>query len=245
MHSEIVRAARLLMSATSVCASTGAGMSAESGLSTFRDADGLWSRFDPSELATPQAFARDPRKVWRWYRWRRTVLATVRPHLGHRVLAGWETRVRDFAVVTQNVDGLHHRAGSRNVIELHGRLDSARCTRCAYATCGLEDLGELPACPACGSWLRPGVVWFGERLPQHALEAAFSAAGRCDVLLLIGTSGLVQPAASLVPVARQAGAHVVEINPNESALSDLATIRIRADCGSALGAIDDVWQRAC
>lgn len=239
----INHAARLLIAADSVCVSTGAGMSKESGIDTFRDEDGLWSKFNPEELATPQAFRRDPVKVWAWYRERRQKLAQIAPHDGHRVLAEWETRVKDFTLITQNIDGLHHRAGSRNVIELHGRLDVVRCTFCDYNVQTLDDLGEDPSCPLCAKRLRPGVVWFNEALPEGALEAAFLAAQRCRVFAVIGTSGVVQPAASLADAARAYGAHVIEINPNPTELSYLANVCIRDGCQRALVEIDAAWRR--
>lgn len=230
-----------LRGARQIAVSSGAGMSAESGVATFRDADGLWSKFDASELATPGAFARDPRKVWAWYRARRAQLAAVQPHAGHRVLAAWEAGGldADLTVITQNVDGLHHRAGSENVIELHGRLDVVRCTSCAYLATTLDDLGEDPQCPACrDARLRPGVVWFGEALPEGAIQQAWRAAEACDVMLVIGTSGVVQPAASLAAVARQNGAFVIEVNPNETELTHLADEALRAPCGEALTTLD-------
>lgn len=240
----IERAADLLRRAASVCVSTGAGMSAESGLSTFRDPQtGIWSRFKPEELATPEAFERNPARVWEWYRWRRQLLAGVQPHAGHRVLAEWEERAIDFVVVTQNVDGLHHRAGSRRVLELHGRLDAARCTRCPYRVTGLDDLGPDPRCPDCGARVRPGVVWFGELLPADALREAQAAAARCDVFLVIGTSGVVQPAASLAELAHGSRAQVIEINPNETEQSHLADVRLRGACGEVLTRIDEAWRR--
>ena len=236
-------AARLLIAAHSVCVSTGAGMSVESGLDTFRGDDGLWSKVRIEDMATPDAFRRDPLKVWAWYRWRRQKLAEIEPHDGHRVLAEWEQRVRDFTVVTQNIDGLHHRAGSKNVIELHGRLDVARCTYCDYTIQTLDDLGEDPACPVCAKRLRPAVVWFGEALPVGAIEAAFAAAQRCDVLLVIGTSGVVQPAASLVDLAQVHGARIIEVNPNPSELSHLADVCVREGCRAALTGIDRAWRQ--
>lgn len=239
----IEQAARILTTAGTVCVSTGAGMSVESGMDTFRGDDGLWSKFNVEELATPTAFRRDPVKVWAWYRWRRQQLAAIVPHDGHRLLAEWERRVSRFTVVTQNIDGLHHRAGSRNVIELHGRLDVARCTYCDYTVQGLDDLGEDPACPVCAKRLRPGVVWFGEALPPGALEAAFDAAQRCDTFLLIGTSGIVQPAASLADAAKAFGARIIEINPNPSELSHLGDVCVRSGCRDALMGIDVAWRR--
>jgi NAD-dependent deacetylase len=237
------RAAELLAAAPSVCVSSGAGMSAESGMPTFRDEDGLWSKVNVEEMATPQAFARDPVKVWEWYRWRRQELAKIEPHAGHRMLAEWEERVDDFVVVTQNIDGLHHAAGSKNVIELHGRLDTVRCTRCDYQFQGLDDLGVDPRCPECEARLRPAVVWFGEMLPPGAIEAAFEAARRCAVMLVIGTSGVVQPAASLAEVAKSYGARIIEVNPNATALSSLADVCVRSGCRDALTAIDEAWRR--
>ncbi|MCG3129098.1 MAG: NAD-dependent protein deacylase [Phycisphaerae bacterium] len=231
-------AAAWLAASRALCVSTGAGMSAESGLATFRDVDGLWSKFNPAELATPEAFLRDPCKVWEWYRLRRARLAQIEPHDGHRLLAAWEARIPDFTLVTQNVDGLHHRAGSRRVLELHGRLDTARCIACPFQIVGLDDLGEDPRCTECGQRLRPGVVWFGEALPQSQLAAAFDAAERCDVMLVIGTSGVVQPAASLVDTALQHGARLIEINPHPSAFSGSADAFLRCTALSGLREIE-------
>jgi NAD-dependent deacetylase len=240
----IENAAALLHRANSVCVSTGAGMSQESGIDTFRDDEtGLWTKFNPEEYATPQAFRRDPVKVWSWYRWRRQRLAQAEPHDGHRVLAEWEQRVANFLLVTQNIDGLHHRAGSTKVVELHGRLDVARCTYCDYEVRGLEDLGADPACPLCMKRLRPGVVWFNEPLPPGALEAAFKAAQCCNVLVVIGTSGVVQPAASLADAAKAFGGQVIEVNPNRTELSSLADVIIRSGCRDALTAVDAAWRR--
>lgn len=240
----IERAAEFLNAARSVCVSTGAGMSKESGIETFRDDEtGLWTKFNAEELATPEGFRRDPEKVWAWYRWRRQKLLEIGPHEGHRLLAEWEQRVSDFTLVTQNIDGLHERAGSKNIVELHGRLDMARCTFCDYEVQGLEDLGPDPSCPVCMKRLRPAVVWFGEPLPAGAIEAAFNAAQRCNVFLVIGTSGVVQPAASLADAARALGAVVIEVNPNRTELSHLANVIVRGGCREALTAIDAAWRR--
>lgn len=238
MSTPIEHAARLIAAARALCVSTGAGMSVESGLDTFRGDDGLWSKVRIEEMATPEAFRRDPVKVWAWYRWRRQKLAQIEPHDGHRVLARWEARLPRVTVVTQNIDGLHHRAGSKNVFELHGRLDVARCTYCDYSVQTLDDLGEEPGCPVCMKRLRPAVVWFGEALPEDQLAGAFYAAQSCDVFLVIGTSGVVQPAASLADLARHSGARVIEINPNASELSHLADVCVRDGCRAALVAID-------
>jgi NAD-dependent deacetylase len=188
---------------------TGAGMSAESGVPTFREAQtGLWSRFDPAQLASASGFRADPTLVWRWYAWRREVVAKAQPHAGHHALAQAEHR-RPLRLITQNVDRLHQRAGSTQVTELHGNLVRSVCfERCgvSFDDPGLLPPGEPPRCPACGSWLRPDVVWFGEALDRGHLDDAQDAAGDCDLMLVVGTSGLVHPAASLPRIARGTGA---------------------------------------
>ncbi|MDH3337129.1 MAG: NAD-dependent deacylase [Gammaproteobacteria bacterium] len=202
-----------------VCVLTGAGVSAESGVPTFRDAQsGLWEKFDPLDLATPEAFLRDPALVWRWYRWRRDLVAMAEPNPGHVALATLAARIPRLTLVTQNVDGLHQRAGSKDVIEFHGNLFT---NRCFAEDCVVDcDAGaEVPVCPGCGSNVRPGVVWFGEAIPEHALDQSFAAAADCDVFLSIGTSSLVFPAAGLAEIAKQSGAIVIEVNPNPTGMS--------------------------
>jgi NAD-dependent deacetylase len=229
-----------LRSARHVVALTGAGISAESGVPTFRDAlTGLWSRFDPRVLATPEAFARSPAIVWNWYAERRDKLATVSPNAGHRALARIERLVPEFLLATQNVDGLHARAGSRKLVELHGNIARVKCSRehRVIETWSPAGDGLPPRCPRCGAFLRPDVVWFDETLPEEALSRAEDAAHRCDVLLVVGTSGEVYPAAALPHHAKAGGARVVEINPDDSALSALADDRIRAPAGIALPAL--------
>jgi NAD-dependent deacetylase len=234
------QAASLLAAARRICVSSGAGMSAESGMPTFRGEDGLWKNFRAEELATPEAFASDPLKVWEWYRWRRQKLVEIEPHDGHRVLARWEQLPgKQVTVITQNVDGLHHRAGSEDVIELHGRLDVVRCMGCPYEIASLEDFGPEPRCERCGARLRPGVVWFGESLPTEQLINAQQAIEQCDLLLVIGTSGVVYPAAGLVQVAHERQADIVEINPNATELSHLVAVCLRQGCREALLALDD------
>lgn len=194
---------------------TGAGMSAESGVPTFREAQtGLWARFDPMELATPEAFERHPRRVLDWYAWRRERVAAAYPHAGHKALARWEAERPQLLIVTQNVDGLHQRGGSKRVVELHGRIDRDRCHHCGRRAGALDR-----ACIECGGPLRPDVVWFGERLPEQALVQAFQAVTEADLVLSVGTSTLVQPAASLPDEALSAGVPVVEINPEPTPLS--------------------------
>lgn len=211
---------------------TGAGMSAESGIPTFRDAlTGLWARFDPQHLATPEAFHEDPALVWGWYRWRAALVLRARPNAGHLGLAELEEAGHDVTVVTQNVDDLHERAGSTRVLHLHGSLFASRCIKCGAAPAA-EPLRENvdavpaegsreapPACTACGGRLRPGVVWFGEGLPESAWLQAQDAVAACDLLLVIGTSNLVYPAAALPLAALEAGTPVLEINPQPTALS--------------------------
>src|SRR5690606_23111653 len=191
----------------------------ESGLPTFREPQtGLWARYRPEELATPEAFARDPELVWRWYEWRRSLVAAAEPNAAHRALVRIEALVPRFTLITQNVDGLHERAGSRGVIELHGRIQRTKCSREGTVVEARDDDGSVPPrCGSCGAALRPDVVWFGESLPAGALERAADAAADCDVLLVIGTSGVVYPAAGLVPIARRAGAAIVVVNTAQPA----------------------------
>ena len=234
-----------LRAARHVAVLTGAGISAESGVPTFRDAlTGLWARFDPLELATPSAFARHPKLVWDWYAERRERIASVAPNPGHYALATMETRIPDFLLATQNVDGLHARAGSRRLVELHGNIARVKCSRehVVIERWSAPEDGLPPRCPGCGAFLRPDVVWFEELLPEDALRRAEDAAHRCDVLLVVGTSGEVYPAAALPHYAQANGARVVEINPEETAITALANDRIRAPSGIALPALRDaVW----
>ena len=233
-----IELARALRNARFVAALTGAGISAESGLATFRDATGLWARFDPHELATPSAFARNPKLVWDWYAWRREGVATVHPNAGHHALAALEERVTEFLLVTQNVDGLHQRAGSRRIVELHGNITRVKCSREGVIVEHWDaPQGEVPRCANCGAFLRPDVVWFEELLPADALAAAEDAARRCDLLLVVGTSAEVYPAAGLPMLAREGGATVVEINPNPTALSPHVDYALRGPSGTLLPAL--------
>ncbi len=226
---------------------TGSGVSAESGVATFRDAlTGLWSKFDPDELATPEGFRRDPQVVWDWYADRRRLMRTVEPNAGHRALAEMERHIAQFSLITQNIDGLHRRAGSRQVIELHGNIMRVKCFKEGTVVDSWPQDGERPPrCPRCGSYLRPDVVWFGELLPEQALRAAREAARTCDIFLSIGTSGVVEPAASIPLEARTAGAIVVEVNPDSTPLSRLATFRLAGPSGEVLPRlVNTVWPRA-
>lgn len=223
---------------------TGAGTSAESGVPTFRDAQtGLWAKYDPQELATPQAFQRDPKLVWEWYRWRRELVQAAQPNPGHYALAKLAGLAPRLTLITQNVDGLHQRAGSPAVIELHGNLMRARCSQeGCLVEAWREDGPAPPPCPRCGAHLRPDVVWFGEDLPHQALEEAWLAACTCQVFLSIGTSSVVEPAASLPGLAQGYGALVVEINPNLTPLTPQADFILPAPSGVALPTlIEAVW----
>ncbi|MEL1263387.1 NAD-dependent deacylase [Pseudoxanthomonas putridarboris] len=234
--------ARRVDEAGRVCVLTGAGMSAESGVPTFRGTqDSLWSRFDPMRLATADAWRADASLVWAWYRWRMRIVRQAQPHAGHRALAALARRHPCVSLVTQNVDDLHERAGSTVNAHVHGSLFALRCFDCGLAYDGplgdfLSDAQRVPpmACPACGGGIRPGVVWFGEALPDDAWDAATDAARRCDLMLVVGTSGLVHPAAGLPALARRHGATVVEINPEPTALSGEADHVWRATAAEAL-----------
>jgi NAD-dependent SIR2 family protein deacetylase len=297
--SEIATVASWLRAARSVAVITGAGISAESGVPTFRGTDGLWRSFRAEDLATPEAFERNPELVWEWYRWRREKIAAAQPNAGHHVLARLESRIPDFLLLTQNVDGLHARAGSRRLVELHGNIWRSRCTKeagrvfdesrqssvisrqslidveltdkpapAAAATSESSsqrprpELGggapspekraaahgdgggapsatdKCPSCPSCGALLRPDVVWFGEALDPVVVNRAIAAVERCDVLLLVGTSGVVYPVAGFPLVARRRGAHVVEINVEATPLSDVAHTVLRGTAGTLLPAVE-------
>jgi NAD-dependent deacetylase len=218
---------------------TGAGISAESGIPTFREAGtGFWARYDPMDLATPEAFARDPRLVWRWYQWRRGLIRAADPNPGHQALAALQARGLPLTLVTQNVDGLHQRAGHEGVVEFHGNIFRNRCRTCGNVGRADDPAADMPPeCPACGSLMGPGVVWFGEPIPVDALRAADEAASACDVFFSVGTSALVAPASSLADAARQAGAVIVEINPETTDLTGHADFPLAGPAGVLLPAL--------
>jgi NAD-dependent deacetylase len=228
-----------LRNAQSVAVLTGSGISAESGVPTFRDAQtGLWASYDPMDLATPDAYQRDPRLVWEWYAWRRELVEGASPNPGHEALAELERRVPEFVLITQNVDGLHRQAGSQRVIELHGNIMRSKCSReGVILEPREEDRNIPPTCPRCDAPLRPDVVWFGEMLPREALEEAFEVARNCDLFFSIGTSSLVQPAASLPFEALREGVAVVEVNPDETPLTRHAEYALRGGAGEVLPAL--------
>jgi len=233
-------AADLLARVDRVAVVTGAGVSAESGVPTFRGQDGLWRRYRAETLATPEAFERDPKLVWEWYDWRRGLIAPVEPNPGHQVLAVWQDLFAGFSLITQNVDGLHAKAGSRDVVELHGNIWKLRCTREGTVSEVRESpLPQLPpVCPSCGAFLRPHVVWFGESLDPAVLERAFRLSESCQAMLVIGTSSVVQPAASLPFAAARAGAKIVEINPEPTPLTPHADVFLAGRSGEILPAMD-------
>lgn len=224
-----------LARARNISVLTGAGISAESGVPTFRGEQGLWRRFRAEDLATPGAFAKDPKLVWEWYDWRRSLVALKQPNPGHMALVKMERNSHDFTLITQNVDGLHDLAGSSRILKLHGDIWNVRCTGCSYRGINRETpLRDLPPCCECGMLLRPDIVWFGEMLPPEILEEAWSSAQASDLFLMIGTSALVQPAASLPLAAKEAGAKLVEINLEHTPLSPHADISLLGCAGELL-----------
>ena len=230
---------RQLASAKRVTVLTGAGVSAESGVPTFRDAQtGLWAKFKPEDLATPQAFRRNPKLVWEWYEWRRKRVADVQPNPAHLALAEMERRFPHFQLITQNVDGLHQRAGSRNVIELHGNITRTKCFDEGTIISSWPDTGDIPPkCPNCGGLLRPDVVWFEEPMPEAEMELAMQASTRCDIFFCIGTSAAVYPAASLPYEALRNGATTVEINPQPTRFTAEAHFALAGAAGLILPAL--------
>lgn len=246
--SQLSEARQWLEAASRVTVLTGAGVSAESGVPTFRGAGGLWRQLRAEDLATPEAFARDPRTVWEWYDWRRSLLSQAKPNLGHYALAQLEQKLGGrFVLVTQNVDGLHNRAGSQRILKIHGDIWWTLCTVCHRVTadyrvplpelpprCGVEREGAV-----CGGLLRPGVVWFGEPLPEQTWKQAEEAVAGCDLLLVVGSSAIVYPAASLAPLARRHGARVIEINKEETPLSGAADLQLQGPAGEILPQIID------
>jgi len=226
----------LLQQTSSVTVLTGAGVSAESGVPTFREAQtGLWSQYDPQELATPDAFRRNPQLVWEWYAWRRELIAKAKPNPAHRALAELERRVPHFTLITQNIDDLHRIAGSRQLIELHGNIRRTKCLEEDVVVDHWQETGEVPPrCPRCGGLLRPDVVWFGEALPQDALAQAIQATHNSDLFFTIGTSALVHPAAALPYKAVEQGTVTVEINPDTTPVTGWMDYALRGRAGRLL-----------
>jgi len=224
-----------LAQSDSVAVLTGAGISAESGVPTFRGASGLWKDYKPEELATPEAFARDPKLVWEWHNWRRELIAKATPNPAHHALVELEKRKPRFTLITQNVDGLHDLAGSGKILKLHGDIWRMRCTVCgANFPNRRVPLPKIPPHCACGGLARPGVVWFGEPLPEGMMKEAEHAVASIKVFLVVGTSAVVHPAAGLVPYAKQAGAKVIEVNPEPSAVSGIVDCVLQGLAGEIL-----------
>ncbi len=228
-----------LQIARSVAVLTGAGVSAESGVATFRGEGGLWKKFRPEELANFDAFIRNPGLVWEWYQFRRKLIHEVKPNPGHFALSKLEKHYNNFTLITQNVDGLHQTAGNINIVELHGNILRNRCIECnsMFSKRILEEDKKVPLCD-CGGLIRPDVVWFGEMLPHGAIEKAARAAEECDLFFSIGTSAIVYPAASLPGIAKQNGAFIVEINPEPTPVTDIADVVIYEKSGVALPIIE-------
>ncbi len=237
LERELDRAAKMIERAEYVIAFTGAGISAESGVPTFRGKGGLWEKYKPEEIATPEAFERDPRRVWEWYKWRMELIARTKPNPGHIALARMEEAGIVKAIITQNVDGLHQRAGSKNVLELHGSIWRVRCVNpsCGYRATIREPPKEIPPrCPRCGSLLRPDVVWFGEPLPSRVWEQAVIEAGNADLVIVVGTSGVVMPAAMIPLLVKQHGGVIIEVNVEPSNITVSADVFLRGKAGVVL-----------
>ncbi len=242
MDTEIKGLRQALIEAKSVAVLTGAGISAESGVPTFRGAGGLWRKYRSQELATPEAFATNPELVWEFYNWRRTLIKDVEYNPAHRALVDLEAKVPHFTLISQNVDGLHLRAGTKNLLEIHGNIWKVRCTECGKITVDFTpDLGTSPRCDECSGLLRPHVVWFGENLDYDILQRAFDASTTCDVMLVIGTSAVVQPSASFPFEAKAKGALVAEINIESTPLSDLADITLLGKAGEIIPRLVENW----
>jgi NAD-dependent deacetylase len=226
------KARQLVAGAGRIAVLTGAGISAESGIPTFRGAGGLWRNFRPEDLATPEAFARNPALVWEWYMWRRARIAQAQPNAAHCALVDIERRADTFTLITQNVDGLHNRAGSKNILKIHGDIWLSRCTACSYQRVdSAAKYTAIPLCPDCLSPLRPGVVWFGESLPRLVWDNAERAVHDCQLLLIAGTSAQVYPAAGLIGQSR---APTIEINLDDTPYSAAVTVSLRGPCGEIL-----------
>lgn len=225
-----------LEAARRVVVLTGAGVSAESGLATFRAADGLWEGHRVEDVATPEAFARNPQLVWEFYEMRRVQAASASPNPGHVSIAAMQRRFEDFTLITQNVDGLHQRAGSTDVLEVHGSLWRIDCRRCGTTREDRQTPQPTlpPKCQRCGEIERPAIVWFGEALPEDVYLAGVDAVERCNVFIVVGTSAQVYPVAGLIPLARRTGSIVIEINPEASALSHMAHVELRGKAGEVL-----------
>lgn len=247
---KIEKVARLIATARQIAILTGAGVSQESGVPTFRDAlDGLWAQYDPQQLATPQAFLQDPALVWDWYQFRRGLVRDAKPNGGHLALAQIEQRKPNTWIITQNVDDLHEQAGSQNIIHLHGNIAQSKCFKDCQGMPTVIDVNALPdadasppECPHCGANVRPDIVWFGEPLPSDAMVSAFNLMYQSDLVIVVGTSGLVSPASDLPYHAKRNGATIIEVNPDQTALSHLADHKLEAPSGAVLPLVMEMWR---
>lgn len=237
---DVESAARLISSSGYLIALTGAGISRESNVPTFRGKDGLWRNYDPMELATPQAFAKNPKLVWEWYQWRQTLIRGCEPNPAHLVLAKWESHGRLQHLITQNVDDLHYRGGSKNITQVHGDIFWIKCSKCDYNTNLETPPNDVPICPKCQANLRPDVVWFGESLNPMVMRTIYEELEKADTILVVGTSGLVQPAASFPLVVKQNGGKIMEINIEDTPLTSYADIHLLGKAGELLPAIDQL-----
>lgn len=229
------RAIDILRTSKYVVVLAGAGLSAESGIPTFRGADGLWKQFRAEELATPQAFAKNPELVWEWYCWRRGIIAKAEPNPAHYAIVELEKRFENFLLITQNVDGLHRKAGSKRFIEIHGCIWESRCVKCHSVFEDQEtNFRQIAPCKNCGGMLRPNVVWFGEMIPEMNLRKSYYASQNCDLMIVVGTSGYVQPAASLPFLAKQNNALVIDINVEPTPISEIADLFLQGKAGEIL-----------
>jgi len=240
MDKQITEATEILKSAKKVTVLTGSGVSAESNVPTFRGKEGLWKKYRAQDLATPAAFERNPDLVWEWYGYRQKLVLGCDPNPAHKVITEMEKYFNDFMLITQNVDGLHERAGSKNILELHGNLFKARCTVGRIITDFTLGDDPLPKCESCGALLRPHIVWFGESLDPMIIQLAVEHSEKCDTFLVVGTSALVQPAASLPLMAKRSGAKVIEINPDRTLITDYMDVSIRSKAGEVLPLI---WEK--
>lgn len=241
MENEITKAVEILKSAKKVTVLTGAGVSAESNVPTFRGKEGLWKKYRAEELATPEAFKRNPELVWEWYGYRQKLVLGCDPNPAHEVIARMEKYFDDFMLITQNVDGLHERARSKKILELHGNLFKARCTVGRMIIDFTLGDDPLPKCESCGALIRPHIVWFGESLDPMIIQLAVEHSEKCDTFLVIGTSALVQPASSLPLMAKRSSAKVIEINPDSTPITRYVDVSIRGKAGEVLPRI---WEKA-
>jgi NAD-dependent deacetylase len=235
-------ATHFIRNADHLIALTGAGISKESNVPTFRGKDGLWRQYNAMDLATPQAFAQNPKLVWEWYTWRQDLISKCQPNPAHLTLAEWEKRGILKTVITQNVDGLHRQAGSGKVLEVHGEIWRVKCTACSYRTRLSEPAIGIPTCPDCGANLRPDVVWFGESLPSTIMDAVFSQLEQADAIIVIGTSALIQPSASFPFIVKRRGGRVFEVNVEATPLTPITDVHLKEKAGVILPQLNSLLQ---